>query len=134
DDSDQDFAFRKASRLTWFDANPGLGEQQGTRRIVAASQGTGQWRIVTQPNGRKYMQHPSGRLFWARGVSGVHDGLSTPVQGRENYFTTLPSTNSEFGAAYSVKPTPKGDALTFSHHMRNLMVKYSSNYLGEWSW
>jgi hypothetical protein len=128
-DSDKDFAFRKTKELTYFDANADVAQFLGTTKVISETPATGSWETVMQ-NGKRYLQHPNGRLFWSLGVSGVHDGVATIVEGRENYFTNLPSQTGTFAAAYS----EKNGELAFSHHQRNLMVKYGSNYANEWAW
>lgn len=127
-----DLQSRRAEEQTDLDANPALGERFGTDKLVNANPQLGQWAVVTQPSGNKYLQHPDGKLLWALGVSAIHTGTPTPVGGRENYFQSLPSTTSKFSTCYFSRPTLDGTNTCYSFHQQNLMLKYGDNYSTPW--
>lgn len=131
--ADTDFLVRKTAETTSLAANPGPGEQHGSIKLVSVTPSTGKWTVVTEPSGRKYMKHPNGRLFWSLGISGINEGMATPVEGRESYFQSLPSRTGRFADAYADRKTRDGTLLTFSFHQKNLMMKYGDDYLPGWS-
>lgn len=131
--SDTQFQALKAAELTDLSANPGPGEQLGTTKVLNPAPVPGKWATVTASNGRKYLQHPNGRLFWAFGLNTILDVQHTPVEGREHYFTSLQSTgSSRFGGLYSDQKTKDGTLLSYSHRTQNLMIKYGDSYKTPW--
>jgi hypothetical protein len=130
--STDDLQTQRAAEQTDLASNPGPGEQLGTTKITADNPVPGQWAVVTQNSGKKYLQHPNGNLFWALGVSAVRAGQQTPVGGRENMFTNLPDSAGQFSTCYSIKPTLDGNNTCYSFHQQNLMLKYGANYLQSW--
>lgn len=129
---DTDFAAKKAAEMTDNSAHPGPGEQNGSKTLVNPSPTLGKWKVVRNSSGRKYLQHPNGKLFWSVGVSAVTEGAATPVEGRESMFESLPSQSGSYAAAYLDRPTPDGTLRCLSFNMKNLMTKYGSNYQSSW--
>lgn len=113
-------------------ANPNPGEQQGTTQIPNDHPVPGQWAIVTENNGMKFVQHPNGKLLWTLGVSAIGMGSPTPVGGRETYFESLPDPNGTFGSCYIVRPTLDGNNNCYWFQQQNLMLKYGANYATPW--
>lgn len=131
--SDSQFAGLKAAELTDLAAYPGKSEQHGTTQVLNPAPVPGKWAVVTANNGRKYLQHPNGRMFWAFGLNTILDVQHTPVEGREHYFTSLQSKSStRFGGLYTDQQTLDGDLLSYSHRTQNLMLKYGDNYTASW--
>lgn len=130
--SADDLLAQKAAEQSDFDANPPLGEKFGTDKLPVTNPVLGKWTVVTMPSGNKYFQHPNGKPLWALGVSAVHNGTPTPVGGRENYFTSLPSTTSKFSTCFYARPTLDGTNTCYSFHQQNLMLKYGDNYTTPW--
>lgn len=129
---DSDFSALKASELTDLSAHPGTGETTGSKTLVSPDKTTGVWKVVRNSSGQMYLQHPNGKLFWSLGVSGVTEGLATPIEGRTNYFQSLPSQSGTYANAYMDRPTPDGTLLCFSFNQKNLMTKYGTNYTSSW--
>lgn len=130
--NDATLTSNKSKELTWLSANPGPGEQSGTTKVTNPAPTPGKWKIVSISNGRKFLQHPNTRLFWSLGLNGVHDSLSTPVEGREGYFAELPSQSGRFASCYSEMNTYSGPRLSYSFRKQNLMIKHGDNYLPAW--
>jgi hypothetical protein len=68
---------------------------------------TGHFR-VERYQGKWWLGHPAGRLFWSNGMDCVRFDMPTRIEGRERYFET---------------PAPAGDFLA-----RNLEVKYGKDW------
>lgn len=130
--SESDLLARKSEELTDLAANPSLGETYGTVRILNDAPVYGRWRTVTLASGNKYLQHPNGNLFWSLGVSAVHGGMATPVEGREHYFQSLPGSESSLSSLYSSLNTPDGVKRSYSFHEQNLRLKYGADYQTPW--
>jgi len=128
---DTDFATLKAAEMTDLSANPGTGETLGSKVLKGTSGTT--WKIIKDPSGMMYFQHPNGRYFWSLGASGVTSGSPTPVEGRTSYFQSLPSQSGTFASAYMDRPTQDGNLLCFNFNVKNLITKYGSNYRTPWA-
>jgi hypothetical protein len=129
---DSDFATRKTAELNDLSTNPGTGETTGSKYLASPVKGNGSWQVVRNSTGQMYMEHPNGKLFWSLGVSGISEGQPTPVEGRENDYTYLPSTTGTYASAYYNYHTPDGSAKCFNFAQKNLMTKYGSNYSSGW--
>ncbi len=130
--STDDLQAQKAAEQTDLASNPGPGEQLGTTKIAADNSVPGEWAVVTQNSGKKYLQHPNGNLLWALGVSAVGSGVQTPVGGREGMFSNLPDSAGQFSTCFSIKPTLDGNNTCYNFHQQNLMLKYGANYTQAW--
>jgi len=113
-------------------AHPGPNEMTGTSKLVNPVTTLGKWTVVKYPNGAKFLQHPNGKLFWSLGLNGINDSLPTPIQGRTNYFRSLPSTTGPYASCYSTLNTSMGTKQCYSFRKQNLMVKYGANYAPGW--
>ena len=51
---------------------------------------TGHFRVEKR-DGKWWLVDPEGRLFWSHGVTGVGFSASTPVRGRRQFFSEIPS-------------------------------------------
>jgi len=130
--SASDLQQRQADEMTDLAANPGTGEQLGSQTVPLSTPASGHWQVTTSASGRKYLQHPNGNAFWVLGVSAVHNGVGTPVGGRESYYQSLPSTTSTFAPCYATRPTPDGNNTCYNFTQQNLMLKYGTNYQTPW--
>jgi hypothetical protein len=83
--------------------------------------------------GKWWLIDPEGKLFWSHGIDEISANNTTPVTGREHYFTTLPSRD-EYPDSYSDRNTaPFGyyngkRATLFNISMYNLMRKYGESW------
>ena len=104
-------------------------------------QATGNFR-TEKLQGKWWLVDPEGRLFWSHGINSIGMGNSTPVSGREQYFTNLPDT-IQFKDFYStVSPSrkiPKGyykgksmELKLFKNYAWNLYRKYGDNWESEY--
>jgi len=60
---------------------------------------TGSFR-VEKYLGKWWLVDPEGCLFWSHGIDCVHSSTSTPISNRENYYSSLPKSNSRYSAFY----------------------------------
>src|SRR5579885_129031 len=127
-----DLQANQAAEMTDLAANPDMGEEFGTTKLPNANPATGQWEVVQDSSGNYFLQHPNGNLFWSLGVSAVHNGMPTPVGGRENYYQSLPDSSGEFASCFFNYGTPDGANTCYSFHLQNLMLKYGNNYMPNW--
>jgi len=123
-----DLKTQMADERTDLALNPGTGETSGSARLP--NQGAaGKWR-VTSYNGMKYLVHPSGRLFWMFGLTGVHDAYGTMVSNRRQMFESLPPDSGTTASLYADHVANRGPSGTDIYDQRwNLMQKYGQNYL-----
>lgn len=102
---------------------------------------TGSFR-TEKVNGKWWLVDPDGRLFWSHGINSVSMDNSTPITGREQYFTNLPDT-LQFKDFYSTTPAsrriPKGyykgkgmRLKLFKSYAWNLYRKYGTDYENEY--
>jgi hypothetical protein len=95
---------------------------------------TGHFR-TEKIKGKWWLVDPEGRLFWSHGMGCVNFRNSTPVTGREHYFTNLPDKNlfKDFYVTASLN-VPKGyykgqrTLESFDHFSWNLLKKYGQNW------
>jgi uncharacterized cupredoxin-like copper-binding protein len=92
---------------------------------------TGRFRTL-KAGGKWWLADPDGYLFWSMGITCVNSGETTPVAGREGYFTAPPANGDyrganlkrKFGSAWSAKSA----ALA---HQR--LRSWGVNTMGNWS-
>lgn len=96
--------------------------------------GSGFFR-VERYGGKWWLVDPEGRLFWSQGIDCVHAGDSTPVSGREPYFSSLPAQDSPFARFYGTGYwAPVGyykdhtPYKTYDLSGANLMRKYGESF------
>lgn len=94
-------------------------------------------------NGKWWLIDPEGRLFWSHGMNEITLGYTTPITGREHYFTNLPDS-IQFKDFYSVtsERIPKGyynykdykgsKVKDFGSYAWNLSKKYGVNWKDEY--
>lgn len=82
------------------------------------------WRVAKH-NGKWFLVHPSGRLFWSMGVNAVTDLTSTDVIGREYLFQDPPSTLGPNGDLFAPMETSTGQTIQAYQVTRHSMrLKY----------
>lgn len=127
-----DFAPQLTAEKADIASHPGTGETQGTTKVANPKPVAGKWAVITLANGRKFLQHPNGKLFWSLGLNSVNDSLATRTQDRSSYFQYLPPTTGTYASCYSVNSTPAGSKTCYSFRKQNLMMKYGSSYTTPW--
>jgi hypothetical protein len=114
--------------------NPGPGNIEGTTSLPNQGAST-RWSIRTI-NGKKYLVHPNGRPFWSFGLQGIHDIMSTWIDGRQEMFQFLPDPNGPDGDLYGTAERSIGQGggtvTSFRPIKYNLRRKYGPNYFADW--
>ena len=124
-------------------ANPGPDDwnKYGGWNKGPQLEATGSFR-TQKIDGKWWMVDPEGRLFWSHGINSVSMGNSTPVTGREHYFTNLPDS-VQYKDFYSTVPAsrkiPKGyykgkgmELKLFRTYAWNLSRKYGAGWESEY--
>lgn len=128
--SEADFTDRLAEENDELAANPGRNEQFGSntlRREPTARD----WRTVRR-NGRWYLVHPSGRLFWSMGLNGISEYQASRIDDRAHMYQFLPDQAGTFAPCYEMRTTQNGPRLAYKVYTHNLIHKYGSNYMDPW--
>ena len=74
---------------------------------------TGDFRVEKNA-GKWWLVDPDGHLFWSHGVTGVGVGSTSPVAGRENFFTELSALEA-------------ANAKAVNWYLHNLKLKYGAD-------
>ncbi|MDB5105711.1 MAG: putative hydrolase [Fibrobacteres bacterium] len=92
---------------------------------------TGRFR-TQKVDGKWWLVDPDGRLFWSMGITCVNSGETTPVSGRENYFTSPPANGDFRGANLKRKlgSTWYARAAAMAHQR---FRSWGANTMGNWS-
>jgi hypothetical protein len=129
--SQNDLLNKRALENLYLNSKFPADEIYGTSRF-GAPETAGRWRLEKGPSGKWYIVTPFDRFMWSLGVSAVHDDQYTPVEGRANYFTNLPSESGWTGAFYEVKQTNQGPRKSYNFMRQNLTIKYGQDYGPAW--
>jgi len=88
---------------------------------------------VEKHQGKWWLVDPAGRLFWSHGIDCVRSAESTPINGREKYFSSLPTPDSPFAKFYGAgRGAAHGSYQnvsqyrTYDFSKANLLRKYGS--------
>jgi len=95
---------------------------------------TGSFR-VEKYLGKWWLVDPEGCLFWSHGIDCVHSSTSTPITDREEYFSSLPKSNSRYAAFYGTASwaphgylKDRGPYKTYDLFRANLLRKYGRDW------
>jgi hypothetical protein len=125
---DSDFQVRLADEDNDLVNNRNTAQLSGSVNLPI-QQGTGKWQVTTY-NGKKYLVHPSGHLFWMFGLNGVHDAYGTMISNRNQMFESLPSATGSNADLYTYHVASYGPSGVDVYDQRiNLMRKYGQSYL-----
>jgi hypothetical protein len=92
---------------------------------------TGRFR-TQKIDGKWWLVDPDGKLFWSMGITCINSGETTPVAGRENYFTNPPS-NGDYRAA-NLKRKFGANWYARSAALANQRLRsWGVNTMGNWS-
>jgi hypothetical protein len=131
--SDADLIAQDAAETADLAAHPGPAEWDAYGGWLGAAKQEATGRFRTQKvDGKWWLVDPDGRLFWSMGITCINSGETTPVAGRENYFTTPPANGDyraanlkrKFGTAWYAK-----SAALANQRLRSWGV----NTMGNWS-
>lgn len=126
-ESVSDMAEQRDAEVEDLRAYPGAGGYEGTTKLPPQRR-TGKWYTYKSGSGKWYLVHPSGKVFWAFGMSLVGYDESTPVEGRAGLFQSLPPNSGSTAEFYD---TDLDGRSTFDFTSYNLSRKYGSGWKNE---
>lgn len=135
--SAEDIISQKTVEIQDLKVNPGPSEwdKYGGWKSGPVLKATGHFRVEKYQN-KWWLVDPEGRLFWSQGIDCVIFSQTTPITGRENYFTWIPQNGDfllanllrKYGNIWNSSPR---DTATSVIHTR--LRSWGINTIANWS-
>lgn len=114
------------------DKGPGNWNTYGAWADGPTLEATGFFR-TEKHKGKWWLVDPTGKLYFANGITCVNFGENTGLDGRESWFEDLPPANGEFSVCYSKQQGLHGyyagkTTRTFDFARANLIRKYGPDW------
>ena len=107
--------------------NPGPGETNGSLTLPRQQPSTN-WKTIRRADGKWYIVHPNGKLFWSMGLVGMTDNMATVTENRTNLFQTMPDRSGALNAFYDQGDTINGVKEIYRFYRQNLFHKFGNDY------
>lgn len=119
----QDLLNATATENADLNENPPRPDLLGSTTLPSLAPSS-RWR-VNKLNGKWFLVHPNGRMFWSLGMNAVSDLTSTAVLGREYLFQDPPALLGPNGDLFALTETSTGQSIqAYQVTRHNMRLKY----------